>query len=118
MPAGFDPSEVGEGDGQSDGSMPAHSEHAHVVEENNARRAVRFMGFDKQAPDQFLRTPRFQNHGLAELIEVFLKKLQPFAQSPRSQVGTARNDDTGRFPSGVGIDEADALSVCRDCVHR
>ena len=72
------------------------------------------MRFEKQPTDQFLGTSRFQNHGLSEIIKPVPENLKSLARSSCSQLGSTRNDDTGRFSSRMGIDEADSVSTFRD----
>ena len=71
-----DAAEVGEGDHQADGAMAAHAQEAHIVEEDDARRAGRVDRLAQESAHHHIGAARLVHHGGAEAIVYFTKRSQ------------------------------------------
>ena len=96
--------EVGQCDGGTDGSVPAHAEITRVVEKEDARNAVISSWLAKQSPDQRIRTPRLEDHGPAHMIELVREPCDALLQGAAAEVGPAFHDDSRWLAFSMGID--------------
>ncbi len=89
--------------------MAAHADAAGVVEEDHAEKRPGLNRRRQERSDDRVVTPRFANDGAPEMILVAREVLA--ALPHRLSLGhlPSVDDDTGRLPLGVGIDDGDRL---------
>jgi hypothetical protein len=71
---GLDPAKICEGGYDTDGSVPAHAQASAVVEENDARNAVRTGGLAEQRAHHRFGGARFGDQSPAEGLVLFLEE--------------------------------------------
>jgi hypothetical protein len=94
-------------DDEPDHAVPAHSEVAHVVEEDDARRATRIDGLAEEGADHDVRPARFGHDRGAVMIIFRAQPLHAFAETTDTEVRSTFQDDARRLPLGVRIDDPD-----------
>jgi len=88
--------------------MAAHAQVTDVVEEDSAGGAG---GIDRVAEERThddIGAARFVHDGRPEVVVETLKAFQSFGKGTAAEVGTAREDESRRLPSGVGVKDGDA----------
>ncbi len=106
--AGTDASQIGEGDDEPDRPVPAHSQIADVVKEDNAGGTRGIHRFAQQGAHDDIRAPRLIHYRGAEVIVLPPETFQPLRHVAAAQVGPARYDYTCRLAAGVGINDSNS----------
>jgi hypothetical protein len=101
MLSATDPTEVSEGDREPNHPVPAHVEHADVVEENHSGSTGGIGRFAEQGPHQDIRAAGLVDHRRAEPVMLIPKAQSSLGERTGPQVGSATHDDTGRFSPRV-----------------
>jgi hypothetical protein len=81
--------------------VPAHTQASAVVEENDARNAVRTDGLAKQCAHHCLGGTRFGDQSPSECFVILLKQKAALLQVAVPKVRTAFDDGSGRLAAGV-----------------
>ena len=98
-------------DGHADRPMAAHSQIAHVVEEDQSGSTIQIRRFAQERADDHVRSAGFADHGLTESVVILAKPIAFLSDWPASKIGKAGNDETRRLAPRVGIDDLNALHV-------
>jgi hypothetical protein len=107
MRAGLDPAKICERSYDSDGSMPAHAQASAVVEEDDARNAIRTGGLAEQCAHHRFRGTRFGDKGPAEGFVILLKQKATLLQVAAAEVRATVNDGSGGLTASMRIDNPD-----------
>ena len=99
------PAEVMEARDDSDGSVTAHSQEPHIVEEEDAAEGVRPGRRKEEGSNEDIRTPWFIDDGRAVVIEVLPELGKPLDTGSGTQRRSPGKDQAGRFAAGVGIND-------------
>ncbi len=81
--------------------MAAHAQASAVVEENDARDAVRMGGFAEQCAHHRFGGTRFGDQSPAEGFVIPLKQKATLLQVAAAEVRAAFDDGSGRLTAGV-----------------
>jgi hypothetical protein len=98
---GLDPAKICERGYDAYGSMPAHTQASAVVEENDARNAVRTGGLAEQCAHHGFGGTRFGDKSPAEGFVILLKHQATLLQVAVAKVGATFDDGSGRLAAGV-----------------
>src|SRR6185312_529043 len=109
MHAGPDATEMRERHREPDRAMPAHADHADVVEEDDARGARPVDGLAQQRTDDHIGATRLVDDARAETIEIAAEALAAGGKIVVSEIGAAFDDGARGFAGGVRIDDANGL---------
>src|SRR5690606_4142050 len=96
MSAGADAAQMTERNHHADGSVPAHADHAHVVEKDHTRRALAVCGRAEQCADQHVGAARLVDDRRAEVVELPSKSFAAFEESAVAQVQSSAENDPSR----------------------
>ena len=109
MRAKLDAAQMRERDNEADRPVPAHLEHADVVEEDDTRDARLVARFHEQRADNHIRAARFVDHGGAEAVVLLAKNLLLFGHRAAAEFRPAADDDARRFTAGVRVNDLDSF---------
>jgi hypothetical protein len=98
---GLDPAKICECGYYTDGSVPAHAQASAVVEENDARNAVRKGRLAEQCANYSFRGTWFGDQSAAEGFVILLKQKATLLQVAASKVRATIDDGSGRLTAGV-----------------
>jgi hypothetical protein len=107
MRTGLDPAQIRERGYNTDGSMSAHAQASAVVEEDDARNAVRTGGLAEQCADHRFRGTRFGDKSPAEGFVILLKQKAALLQVAAAEVRATVNDGSGGLTASMRIDDPD-----------
>jgi hypothetical protein len=113
--AGSDTAEMRQSGDQSDGTVAAHAEIAHVVEEDNTGGGCRLLRSAEESADEHVGTAGLGKDSGAEAVMLGAKNLQARRKAAFSQRRAARDDNARGLSGGVRIDNSDAARHCEDC---
>ena len=99
------PAEVMEASDDSDGSVTAHSQEPHIVEEEDAAEGVLLGRWYQEGADEDIGATGFIDDGRAVLVEVLPELGKPLGAGSRTERRSPGKDQTGRFAAGVGIND-------------
>ena len=103
----LDPAQIRERGYNTDGSMPAHAQASAVVEENDARNAVRTGGLAEQCAHHCFGGTRFGDQSPAEGFVILLKQKATLLQVAAAEVRATVNDGSGGLTASMRIDDPD-----------
>jgi hypothetical protein len=86
--------------------MPAHSQVANIVEEENTGRAAGICRFREKRSHQNIGSAGLIHHHRPEVIVFVCKPPETFGQGGFSEVGTSFDHHTCRFAGGVGVKDS------------
>ena len=98
------PAHVRERDRGPDGAVAAHAEIPGIVEEDEPGRAIRCCRLAKQGADHRVEAARLVEREGADVIVPLGEDVTSRGQRARSEIGPARDHETGRFSFGMRID--------------
>jgi hypothetical protein len=85
--------------------VPAHSQIADVVKEDDTSGARRFLGIAQERANHNAGTPRLVDNRGAETVVLFAKAPQPIRKRTLAKIGTAAHDQPCRLTPGMGIND-------------
>src|SRR5688572_17152405 len=101
MFTGLDSSHVCKRDDEANRSVAAHTEVAHVVEEDEAALTGFILGFHQQRADNDVRPARLVDDSRAEWVKITLKNFATIVERSGAEIRSAGDDDTRRLAAGV-----------------
>jgi hypothetical protein len=104
-----DAAKVSESGDDADCSMAAHPEETDIVKENGAGGARGVGWQQEQCTDHDVGAARFVNNCRAKPVVLFTKNLQPLGNATIAQVRASIDDDAGRFPSRMRVNDTNSL---------
>jgi len=107
--AGFDATEMREGDDQPDGAVAAPAEQADVVEKNDAKIAVLTVRGNEQCADDRVGAAGLVDDRGAVGIEVVAEAHGPFLERAAPEIGAAVEYEPRGLTASVGIERADGF---------
>jgi hypothetical protein len=107
-----DSAHVSESCYKADGSVAAHSEVAYIVEEDDCGSGFGIDWFAEERADDYFGSPGFTDDSAAKMIEFCLKTPHSVGKIPRSEIGSACDDNARWFPFRVGVDDLNTAIGC------
>lgn len=101
------PTQMVEAGNDADGSVTAHSEKPHVVEEEDTTEGIGLCWGKEQGSHKDIRSPGLIDDRGAVVIKTIPKLGEPFGAGTGAERRTTGEDKTGRFTTGVGINDFD-----------
>ena len=105
--AGGQLAEMVQRDREADGAVPAHAQHADVVEEDDPARRRGLAGRQQQGTHEDVRPAWFVHHCGTQLICMLRKGVCFLLDRAAMEFGPAGQDDPRGFPAGVRIDKVE-----------
>ncbi len=112
---GLDSAQICKRGYNADGPVTAHAQASAVVEENDARNAVRTSGLAEQCAHHRLGSTGFGDKGPAEGFVILLKQKTTLPQVPVPKVRATFDDGASRLAAGVRIDNTDLFQKILLC---
>ena len=101
----------GESRYQPDGTVPAHTEIADVIKEDDAGGACGIDGLAQQGPHHHIGAPRFVYYCRPKFVVLGAKALKSRGQRPIAEVGAATNHHPRRLSAGVGVNHSNSTGI-------
>ena len=111
MATDVDASQMRQSDGDTDGSVSAHLQDTHIIEEDHPRDAAGIGRFGEQCANQDIGASRLVDHHRPELVEFVAESGTPFCQRTVPEIGSSRDDGSGWFATGMRIDDLNGVHV-------
>ena len=104
------PTEMGQSSNNTNGAVPAHIQHAHIIKEDDACHMGRINWWTDHRSHHDIRPARLIHHSRPDVIELVPKSLSPLCQTANPQVRSTRHNNSRRFAPGMGINHLKSLN--------